>query len=105
MGENANNEKRKELRFASTEKMDRHEHLLLDFLVDVLGFEPEDEDSVFVSNESSLRHFHTYGQGPKANEAELALWQARIEEKYGVDVSDIEDGNLVSIFERIEGTD
>jgi hypothetical protein len=33
----------------------------------------------------------------------MALWQARIEEKYGVDVSHIEDGNLVKIFERISG--
>ena len=105
MDEDANNEKRKELRFASTEKVDLYGHLLPDFLVDILGFDPEDADSVFVSERSSLRHFHTYRQGPKANEAELALWQARIEEKYGADVSDIKDGNLARIFARIQGTD
>lgn len=105
MGEDTNEERPKELRFAPTEKTDRYEHLLPDFLMDVLGFDPEDADSVFVSEGSSLRHFHTYGQGPKSNEAELALWRARIEERYGVDVSDIEDGNLVRILARIEGTD
>ena len=73
--------------------------------MDVLGFDPEDADSVFVPERSSLSHFHTYGQGPKSDEAELALWQARIEEKYGVDVSDIEDGNLVRIFARLEQSD
>jgi hypothetical protein len=31
------------------------------------------------------------------------LWQARVEERYGTDVSDIEDGNLAEIFERISG--
>jgi hypothetical protein len=52
---------------------------------------------------SSLWDFTTYCQGPKANRAEIALWQAHIEETYGVHVSDIEDGNLVKIFERICG--
>ena len=73
MGEDANNERPKELKFASTEKTDRYELLLPNFLMDVLGFDPEDADSVFVSEGSSLRHFHTYGQGPKANEAEMSL--------------------------------
>lgn len=35
--------------------------------------------------------------------AEIALWQARIKERYGTGVSDIVDGNLVNIFERISG--
>ena len=103
MGEDANNENRKELRFGPTEKMDHYEHLLRDFLLDVLYFEPEDADYVFASDGASLWDFTSYGQGPKANRAQVALWQARIEEKYGVDVLDIEDGNLVRIFERIEG--
>jgi len=33
----------------------------------------------------------------------MALWQARIEETYGVDASDFEDGNLVKVFERVSG--
>jgi hypothetical protein len=93
----------KELKFAPTGEIDRYKHLLPDFLVDIFDFEPEDADYVFVSDRSSLWDFNTHGQGAKANKAEIALWQARIEEKYGADVSDIESGNPVKIFERISG--
>ena len=95
--------KRKKLEFAPGGEIDRYEQLLANFLIDILDFEPEDANSVFVSDQSSLWHFTTAFQGPKANRAQIALWQARIEEKYGADVSDIRDGNLVEIFERIFG--
>lgn len=95
--------KRKELRFAPSGEIDRYEMFVANFLMDILDFEPEDANSVFVSDKSSLWDFTTAFQGPKANRAQIALWQARIEEKYGADVSDIEDGNLVEIFERVFG--
>ena len=101
MGEDANNREAKEPRFASTERIGHYEHLFRDFFIDVLNFEPEDTDYIFVSNESSLWDFTPYGQGSKANRAEVALWWARIEETYGIDVSNIKDGKLVRIFERI----
>jgi hypothetical protein len=72
--------------------------------MDVRGFDPEDADYVSASDKSSLWDFTTYGQGPKANRAEIGLWQARIEEEYGVDVSDIEDGNLEDIREGLRLT-
>jgi hypothetical protein len=92
--------KDKEFRFASTANIDRYEHLFRDFFIDVLDMD-YDEDAVFVSDLSSLSDFTTHGQGPKSDKAEIALWQTRIEETYGVNVSDIEGGNLVEIFERI----
>ena len=95
--------KRKKLEFAPGGEIDRYEHLLASFLVDILDFEPEDANSVFVSDQSSLWDFTSAFQGPKANRAQIALWQARIEEKHAVDVSDIRDGNLVEMFERISG--
>ena len=94
--------KDKEIKFASTEKIDRYEYLLPDFFIDVLNMDYY-EDAVFISDGSSLWDFTTALQGPKSNKAEITLFQARIEETYGVDVSDIEDGNLVKIFERISG--
>jgi hypothetical protein len=94
---------RKELRFAPSREIDRYEHFVANFLMDILDFEPEDVNSVFVSDKSSLWDFTTTFQGPKANRAQIALWQARIEEKSGADESDVGDGNLVEIFERISG--
>ncbi len=103
--ENTDDEKSKDLKFASTDKIERYEHLFRDFFIDILIMDPEDAGYVFVSDFSSLSDLTTHGQGPKANRAEIALFHARIEETYGIGVSDIEDGDLVKIFERITGSE
>ena len=100
--ESGEDETTKKLKFASADKIERYEHLLPDFFVAVLNMDYY-ENALFDSDESSLSDFTPYGRGPKANRAEIGLWQTRIEEKYGMDVSDIEDGNLVKIFDRISG--
>ena len=102
MGENANNE---EFRRASTEKISRYEHLLTEFLVDIIDFEPEAVPFAFISDESMLWYFISYGQDPEARKEQIALWQARIKDKYGVDVSDLEDAYVVDILERIAASD
>lgn len=48
----------------------------------------------FITDESSLYDF--------AGIDEVANLEAKIKEVFGVDVSDLEDKNLVDIFERIE---
>ena len=102
MGENADD---KEFKYASTEKISRYEHLLTDFLVYIIDFEPEAVPFAFISDESTLWYFVAYGQDPEAEKAQITLWQARIKEKYGVDVSDLEDAYLVDILERIAASD
>ena len=79
------------LRFAATDLIDRHRPMareLLRRLFDV------DIDEGFVSDESSLWDFH--------GDASCDAYVARIEASYGVDVSDIEDLNLVRICETLE---
>ncbi len=102
MGENANDEK---FRRASTENISRYEHLLTDFLVDIIDFEPEAVPFAFISDESTLWYIIGYGQDPEAQKAQITLWQARIKDKYGVDVSDLEDAYLADILERIAASD
>ena len=69
-----------EIKFAPTGDIDRYEHLIPNFFTYVLDMDYV-EDLDFVSDKSSLWDFTTYGQGPKANMAEIALFQARIEER------------------------
>jgi hypothetical protein len=86
MNKNANY---KELGFASTEKMGCYDHLLLGFLVDIIGFEREALLFAFVSDESTIWDFIDYGQDPEADKAQIALWQAHRRKEW-VDVSDLE---------------
>ena len=76
------------IEFAPSTRIDVHRELADDFIRRVLGL-----DWAFVSDQSSLWDFHT-----NATNAEL---NARIKELYGVDVFDLESGNLAEIFERI----
>ena len=46
-----------------------------------------------------------YGHDSEAQKAQITLWEARIKEKYGVDVSDLGDAYLVDILERIAASD
>jgi hypothetical protein len=74
--------------FASQERVHAHSALADDFIDRVLIL-----DGAWISDESSLWDFHT-------NEDNGAYY-AKIEEIYGVDVSDIESAKLCEIFERI----
>jgi len=62
------------------------------FIVDVLGFGPG--DPVFISDQSSLLDFDGVNGGVNLFE--------RVRDVFGVDVTDITDGNLAAIFRRIE---
>jgi len=66
------------------------EDIARDLLSRVFGV---DFDTCFISDDSSLWDFH--GDEPNQHYFE------RIREDYGVDVSDIRDGNLARIFERL----
>lgn len=76
------------IEFASQKRISAYSDLAEDFIQRVLNV-----DGAWVSDESSLWDFH---HGEK-NDALIT----RINEVYGVDVSDIESGNLAEILERI----
>jgi predicted RNase H-like HicB family nuclease len=79
------------IEFASQERVNVHPELAQDFIQRILGLR-----GAFISDESSLWDFHT-------GENNDALF-AKIREVYGVDVSDIESGNLGEILDRIAVT-
>lgn len=68
-----------------------HEELAKDFTQRVLNL-----DWAWLSDESSLWHFHT--------EATNDRFISKIREVYGVDVSDLECARLVDIFDRIQAS-
>lgn len=74
--------------FAAQDRVNSHLDLAEDFIHRVL-----DLPWAFISDESSLRDFHT--------ETSNAALFDRITEVYGVDVSDIESGNIAEILDRI----
>ncbi|NYF51640.1 hypothetical protein [Tunturiibacter gelidoferens] len=74
--------------FASQEQVNEYEALSEDFIHRVL-----DLDWAWISDQSSLWDFNEEGDNSRLN--------AKIMEVYGVDVSDIQSGRLVAIFERI----
>lgn len=79
-----------ELEMALTQQVDRFADLAHDFISKIVeGVNP---NFVFISDSSSLWDF------PYEDKAKQI---ARIKEIYGVDVSDIQDGNLAKIFDRI----
>ena len=77
-----------EIEFASRDRVGAHAELAEDFIRRVLGL-----DWAFVSDESSLWDFHS-----SDDNQDLI---ARINEVYGVDVSDIESAKLWQILDRI----
>jgi hypothetical protein len=79
------------IEFASQERVNAHPELAQDFIDRVLEL-----PGAFISDQSSLWDFHT-------EENNDAL-HAKIREVYGVDVSDIESGNLGEILDRIAAT-
>lgn len=76
------------IEFASQDRVSTHLALADDFIHRVLGME-----WAFITDESSLSHFHT----EETNEGLVS----RIQQVYGVDVSDIESGRIYEILERI----
>ncbi|MFN7995128.1 MAG: hypothetical protein U0Q18_16085 [Bryobacteraceae bacterium] len=76
------------IEFAPQEQVNAHPELVDDFVRRVL-----DIDWAWISDESSLWDFHS-------NDTNAPL-QAKIREVYGVDVTDIESGNLAQILDRI----
>lgn len=79
------------IQFAPQEHVTAHPDLVDDFIRRVLG-----RDWAWISDESSLWDFHS-----RETNADL---QAKVREVYGVDVSDIESGNLAQILDRIART-
>jgi len=74
--------------FTSQERVNTQTELAEDFVRRVLGL-----DWAWISDGSSLWDFHTSATND-------ALY-AKIRELYGIDVSDVESGNLAQILERI----
>ncbi len=79
------------IEFASTNEIDNYEFIAVDFFRKILRMNLYD---CFISDESSLWDFNT--------EETIEHLFHKILENYEVDVSDIESGNLVVIFKRIE---
>ena len=78
------------IEFAPTIEIERYEQIATDFFEKILDM---DYHQCFVSDESSLWDFQT--------EETDASYHRKINEVYGVDISDIESGELVQIFQRI----
>ncbi|HKF48362.1 MAG TPA: hypothetical protein VKB38_13455 [Terracidiphilus sp.] len=76
------------VQFASQDRAKAQDDLLQDFIHRVL-----DLKWAFISDESTLFHFQPDGKTDPL--------VARIMEVYGVDVSDVVDGNVATILERI----
>ncbi len=77
------------IKFASTQGFELHTETAEQFFDQVFGFAP-----LFISDESSLYDFDPVD--------EVTNLDKKIEEIFGVNVSDIKDRNLIKIFERIE---
>lgn len=76
------------IEFAPSNRVNAHPELTGDFIRRVFGL-----DWAFVSDQTSLWDFHT-------GETNDAL-NAKIKDIYGVDVSDVDSGNLAMILDRI----
>lgn len=76
------------IKIASQERASAHPELARDFMQRVLN-----QDWFLLTDKTDLWHFHFDGNNDYYN--------AKIEEIYGVDVSDIESGNIAEILVRI----
>ena len=79
------------IEFAPTDLVNLHWNIAEDFFQRVLDM---NYDDCWISDQSSLWDFHVEDSNQHLHEK---VWEC-----YRVDISDIEDGNLVKIFERIE---
>ena len=80
------------IQFASTTRVMQAPTVHDDFIIRVLGFAPG--SPVFISDQSSLADF--------GDQAYVAKLQKKISDIYGVDVSDLKEGLLCDILERIQ---
>ena len=78
------------LELASTVDVDKFESIAPEFFERILDM---DRNDCLITDESSLWDFH----GERSNEP----FYSKILEVYGIDVSDVEKGNLAKIFQRI----
>ena len=88
--------KGKKIEFASTEGIGLFRDIANVFMLRIFDFEPGD---YLITDESSLTDFVGVG------DLKLNDMQRKIHALYGVDVSDVEDGNLLQILGRIAATD
>ena len=84
--------KGKKIEFAPTTGIDRFFGISKEFMKKIFDFEPGE---YLITDESSLHDF------TRLDEMELSDIQIRIQDEYGIDISDIESGNLIEIFTRI----
>lgn len=78
------------IELASTTKVDKFESIAPDFFERILDM---DRSDCLITDESSLWDFHA----ERSNEP----FYSKILKAYGIDVSDVENGNLAKIFQRI----
>src|SRR5262249_7703576 len=76
--------------FASTVGVSKYREIAEEFFPAVLSLH---YGSCWISDKSSLWDFHNLDNNDHLN--------SRIREFYGIDISDIEDGNLLRIFQRL----
>jgi hypothetical protein len=79
------------IQFASSQKIDNNKDITDDFIEKILGFSTE--DPVFISDESSLYDFSEDGN--------LQTYSKKIQKIYGIDISNIKDGKISKIIEKI----
>jgi hypothetical protein len=79
------------VQFASSNEIDSFEHIAVKFFNEILDL---DYYNCFISDGSSLWYFEDSNS--------IEHYYKKINDIYGIDISDIEDGNLVEIFRRIE---
>jgi hypothetical protein len=77
--------------FAETTKVDEHKEIAEEFMEKIFGMKP---GRYLISDESSLSDF--------TERKEMEDLKRRIHDVFGVDVSDIKNGYLVEVFERID---
>ena len=81
------------LEFAASDAISRYEEIARDFLPRVLNISFE---SCLLTDESSLADFEVLEPG--------AEYTSRIKELYGIEVEELPDAKLVSIFRRIHAS-
>ena len=87
------------LQFASTAQIEKYTIIANEFFSKILH---RNYRHCFVSDQSSLFDFRLPSE--RADRFETVVYQ-KIRQTYGCDVSDIKDGNLLSIFRKLESSE
>ena len=85
--------KGKKIEWASTEGIDSMRHVATIFIKLIFKLDP---DGYLITDETRLRDFTDFGSG------NVTPILRRVKRIYGMDVSDVANGNLLEIFRRIE---